>query len=127
MNRFVYIAIAVLIALAACSCSTIRYVEVPTVKVVHDTITESVTLRDSIHVVDHIYTQGDSVYRDRWHYIERRSTDTVFIAREVPVEVAKPYEVVVEKPLAWWQRLLQWVGGVCLLLLALKVGYSLRR
>lgn len=102
------VGIAVLVAFILCGCKSVH--EVP---VMHDTVYinndvyRNIEKHDSIYVHDSVWMtiKGDTVIVDRWHtrYKERvevdtmRVHDTVYKAKEVPVEVVKEKKVPV-----WW-------------------------
>lgn len=85
-----------------------RTVYVPVESVSHDTLymskveRDSVFLRDSVYLYDHI--QGDTVCRDkvvfRYIYRSRTSTDTVVAVRCDTVSVP----VTTVRELGWWER-----------------------
>jgi len=90
----------ILLCLLLTACGTGReYIRVPVEveKVRTDTVTKTLTKRDSIYIYDKEYVAiiGDTVYKELWHtkykYIER--TDT-FIETKVD---SIPYEVQVDK------------------------------
>lgn len=96
------ISLSICLLLLLCSCQSVRYVPIESVR------TEKVTEHDSIYleVLKHdsvlVRTQGDTVFVDRWHteYKDRwrdRWRDSVRVD-SVPV----PYPV--EKELSWWER-----------------------
>lgn len=101
-----------LVILLLCSCRSIQYVPVETVKT--NTEYRDRIQRDSIHVKDSVFmfVSGDTVFRDRWHteYKDRLVRDTVNIADTVKVEVPYP----VEKKLTGWQAFKMDVGGIAL-------------
>lgn len=94
-----------------------------------DSIFRALLQRDSVYVRDsvYIYVKGDTVtkyvektlykwrtctdtvYRDRWR------ADTLYIERTDSVTVEKP--VYIEKPIAWYNQGLIWLGRVAILVL----------
>lgn len=109
-----YIALApfmciIVLVLAICSCRSVKYVPVETVK--HDSIyinkvqVDSVYHRDSIYVVD----KGDTVflYKDRYIYKYKDRTDTLYVTKADSIHVPYP----VEKELTKWQQFQMYFGG----------------
>ena len=92
---------AVIILLAMCSCRSVRYVPVETVRT--DSVVVSTIQRDSVHLIDSVYVRekGDTVWMERYKYLyrDRVTHDTVRI----------PYPV--EMELTRWQRFKMDVGG----------------
>lgn len=80
-----------------------------------DTLYISKEKRDSIHVRDSIYVRekGDTIVLDRWHYeyVEKTLYDTVYISRTDSI----PVEVLVDKPLSWWDGTKVKFGGYALI------------
>lgn len=99
----------IVLVLAICSCRSVKYVPVETVK--HDSIyinkvqVDSVYHRDSIYVVD----KGDTVflYKDRYIYKYKDRTDTLYITNTYSIQVPYP----VEKELTKWQQFRMDFGG----------------
>lgn len=99
----------IVLVLAICSCRSVKYVPVETVK--HDSIyinkvqVDSVYHRDSIYVVD----KGDTVflYKDRYIYKYKDRTDTVYVTNTDSIHVPYP----VEKELTLWQQIKLELGG----------------
>lgn len=97
-------------------------VEVPRISVVekHDTIRDSISVKDSII----IQTKGDTILKDRWRTETKwrdrikvvNTTDTV--TQTVPVETVK----YVEKKLTPWQTTRLHFANVILILLGAFVG-----
>lgn len=106
------------------SCRQTKYIEKPVVVTVHDTIQDTRIEHDSIYITDtvreSITVSGDTVYRDREHvvtkYKERQIHDTSYVVNENVVEVPTIIEKVIEKPLKWHQKALQFLG--CLVVIA---------
>ena len=99
----------ILLALAICSCRSVKYVPVETVKT--DSVYVNKWHRDSVHVRDSVFVliKGDTVFRDRYKvvYLDKLVIDTFFIERVDTVRVPYP----VEKELTRWQRFKMDVGG----------------
>ena len=99
----------IVLVLAICSCRSVKYVPVETVK--HDSIyinkvqVDSVYHRDSIYVVD----KGDTVflYKDRYIYKYKDRTDTLYVTNTDSIHVPYP----VEKELSKWQQFRMDFGG----------------
>lgn len=99
----------IVLVLAICSCRSVKYVPVETVK--HDSIyinkvqVDSVYHRDSIYVVD----KGDTVflYKDRYIYKYKDRTDTLYVTNTYSIQVPYP----VEKELTRWQQFRMDFGG----------------
>ena len=99
----------IVLVLAICSCRSVKYVPVETVK--HDSIyinkvqVDSVYHRDSIYVVD----KGDTVflYKDRYIYKYKDRTDTLYVTNTYSIQVPYP----VEKELTKWQQFRMDFGG----------------
>ena len=74
--------------------------------------------RDSIYFYDkeHIYTQGDTVFVDKWRYRykDRIRVDSIIIrdSIQVPYPVEK---IVTVNKLHWWQKSLMWAGVAAVL------------
>lgn len=129
----VFIAVCLIMAFTSCS----RKVYLPVEHTVYRTDTLRVTqLRvDSIFYRDSIsLTQrGDTIfiekYRDRFRYLLQ--TDTLYQSKIDSIKVSEPYpvEVVKEipKPLAWWQKTLMWIGGLCLICFVALMYILIRR
>ena len=121
------------LCLTLCSCRTVKYVPVETVKT--DTLYQTKVERDSIHTHDSIYIhewqRGDTIYidRDRWHTLwrDRWRTDTVYRSHTDSIPVPFP----VEKPLSKWQQFCLDYGkvttGGTIALIAFAAIYGVRR
>jgi len=98
-----------IIMLVYCSCSSIKYVPVETIRTEYKT-RDSIRY-DSIYQRDSVYMQlkGDSVYLYKYKYLYRyltiNKTDTVLKADSIQV----PYPV--EKQLTKWQEIKIELGG----------------
>lgn len=95
------------------SCkTTIEYVPVP----IHhtDTVLCHSTVHDSIWIHDSTFIKekGDTVMVEKWHtkYVEKQVHDTTYVSKNDSVPVPYPVKEYVEKPLAWWQKTLMWLG-----------------
>lgn len=122
----VILGIVVLLIMSVCSCHTVRYVPVETVK--HDSLYLSTVSTDSVYIKDSVLImKGDTVTEYRWRYIYKYKDriDTVYVNRTDSVQVPYP----VEKKLSKWQQFRMDVGGyavvtVVVLVFAI-VGYFL--
>jgi hypothetical protein len=102
------IAIILIAASLACSCSPKVIEHVRTEYVYRDRIQRDTTfVHDSTYIKE--YVKGDSVkiieYRERYKYLYKyiNKTDTVAVHDTLSVE--KVREVKVERKLSWWQKL----------------------
>ena len=113
----ILIALAALMWLTSCKQTEIVTVE----KVRTDTTYITKFEHDSIHVHDSIRVseRGDSVIIDRWHtkYVESIRIDTLYQSKTDSIPVPYPVKEYVEKPLAWYERGLMFIGGSMLILL----------
>lgn len=57
---------------------------------------------------------------------QMQNSDTATRIREVEKPVPVEVEVEVEKPLAWWQKILMWIGSIAILAIAFLIIYTLR-
>jgi len=97
-----------------CSCGTLQYVPVETVRTEY----RDNYVRDSIFRYDSIFVKekGDTVFLERYRYLYRDKVvrDSVFLCDTVrvpyPVEVVKE----VKKPLSGWQNFQLWWGRIAL-------------
>lgn len=95
-----------------CSCDTVRYVPVESVRT--DSVYVERHHRDSVLIRDSIFVlmKGDTVYRDRYRlvYRDRFVRDTIRVNHTDTVRIPYP----VEKQLTGWQRVKMDIGGVLL-------------
>lgn len=105
-RKWLYLA---LIAIALCSCRSVKYVPVETVRT--DSIYMNKVQRDSIYRLDSIYIRekGDTVWMEKYKYIyrDRIVHDTMYINRTDSIRVPYP----VEKKLTRWQQMKLELGG----------------
>lgn len=92
-----------------CSCTSVRYVPVESVKT--DSIYINKVEVDSIYMQDSIYIKekGDTIYMYKYKYLNRYKllTDTMYVNRTDTI-----YNVVeIEKPLTKWQKVKLDLGG----------------
>ena len=94
---------------AICSCRSVKYVPVETVKT--DSIYISNVLRDSIYRLDSIYIRdkGDTVWVEKYKYlfVDKLRHDTLYLSRTDSIRVPYP----VEKELTRWQQMKLELGG----------------
>lgn len=101
----------VLLVSAVCSCRTVQYVPVETVRT--DSLYFNAVSTDSVYVKDSVLVvKGDTVTEYRWRYVYKYKdrTDTVYVSRTDSVQVPYP----VEKELSRWQQFKMNVGGYAL-------------
>lgn len=123
MKHLHYILITILLTSAICSCRSVRYIPVESIK--HDSIYITKEQRDSIYERDSIYVlvKGDTVfkYKDRFVYRDKVIRDTTYINHTDTI--TKVMEV--EKPLSRWQTIKLNLGGYMIGALALFIIYFL--
>lgn len=109
-------AVALLLILLS-SCKVTKYIEVPIET--HDTIVRIETLVDSVSRTDSVIVQmrGDTVYNERFRYIDRWrvKVDSIYVSKCDTITKIK--EVEVEKKLTLKQRFILATGGWLWLLL----------
>lgn len=128
----IILSLALCLMLVGCKTTT-KIVEVPIEKVVTKTdsiyITkvkvDSVFEKDSIYI--NTYVKGDTIYRDNYRFIsrwrDRVKLDTIYKTHTDTIKVEKAITIEVEKPLSWWQKVKQDVGGIAMgILVTLLVG-----
>ncbi|SCH30332.1 Uncharacterised protein [uncultured Bacteroides sp.] len=105
--------------LVLCSCRTIKYVPVETIKV--DTIYINKLQRDSIYMLDSVYVKekGDTVLIEKYKYLYRNKLvrDTMYISKTDSINV--PY--LVEKELTKWQQFRMDFGGWVIMIIAITI------
>ena len=121
--------IIILLASAICSCRSVKYVPVETVR--SDTLYVNRLQRDSVYVADSVFVRekGDTVRIVRTRYVDRWRvrTDTLRMVSNDTIRVPYP----VEKELTRWQRVKLDAGGIAIgvataALLAIVVWLVLR-
>ena len=128
----IILSLALCIIVVGCKTTT-KIVEVPVEKEVIKTdsiyITkvkvDSVFEKDSIYI--NTYVKGDTIYRDNYRFIsrwrDRVKLDTIYKTHTDTIKVEKAITIEVEKPLSWWQKVKQDVGGIAMgILVTLLVG-----
>ena len=114
----VCISLFIMFALCAMcsSCTTTEYV--PVIEYHTDTLKQTKVVHDSIHVKDstHVVWKDSIIKIEHWHteYVDHAVHDTTYISKTDTVPKPYPVETIkeVEKPLAWWQKTLMWLGGL---------------
>lgn len=108
------IIVAFVILLLMSGCTTTKYV--PVIEHKTDTLIQTRVQHDSVYQKDsiHIRESGDTVYFTRWRtqLVKNEVHDTTYISKTDSVPVPYPVTEYVEKPLAWWQETLMWMGVV---------------
>ena len=104
-----------------CSCRTVKYVPVETIKV--DTTYINKLQRDSIYMLDSVYVKekGDTVLFEKYKYLYRDKLvrDTMYISKVDSIQVPYP----VEKELTRWQQFRMNFGGlaVCIVVISILI------
>lgn len=112
MKKILYFIAIILLTSAICSCRSVRYVPVETVR--SDTLYVNRLHRDSVLVKDSVFVRekGDTVevfrtlFVDRW----RDRTDTVRAVSTDTIRVPYP----VEKELTRWEKTKLDIGGIAI-------------
>ena len=123
------VCLAFFIVFALCamcsSCTTTQYV--PVIEHHTDTLIQTKVVHDSIHVKDSTHVEWkDSIIKiEHWHteYVDHAVHDTTYISKTDTVPKPYPVETIkeVEKPLAWWQKTLMYLGGLLIVILGIWV------
>lgn len=115
--------IAITLLCAMCSCTSVKYVPVETVKT--DSIRVVNVQRDSVFVHDSVFIRekNDTVYLTRWKtiYKEHLKTDTIVEVRVDSVNTV----IEVEKPLTRMQSLKQDIGTGVLYALPILIAVGI--
>lgn len=104
-----------------CSCRTVKYVPVETVKV--DTTYINKLQRDSIYMLDSVYVKEieDTVLIEKYKYLYRDKLvrDTMYISKADSIQVPYP----VEKELTRWQQFRMYFGGwaMCIVVISILI------
>lgn len=104
-----------------CSCRTVKYIPVETIKV--DTSYINKLQRDSIYMLDSVYVKekGDTVLIEKYKYLYRDKLvrDTLYMAKTDSIQVPYP----VEKELTRWQRFRMDFGGwaMCIVVISILI------
>lgn len=109
VSRCITLAPFMCLLFVICSCRTVKYVPVETVKV--DTTYINKLQRDSIYMLDSVYVKekGDTVLIEKYKYLYRDKLvrDTLYMAKTDSIQVPYP----VEKELSQWQKICIKLGG----------------
>lgn len=118
--------IIVMILCAICTgCTTTQYI--PVIEHHTDTLIQTKVQKDSIYVHDSVTVsqKGDTVWVDRWHtkWVNHLEHDTTYVSKTDTVPVPYTVETIkeVEKPLAWWQKTLMWLGVAMIGIIAVRI------
>lgn len=104
-----------------CSCRTVKYIPVETIKV--DTSYINKLQRDSIYMLDSVYVKekGDTVLIEKYKYLYRDKLvrDTLYMAKTDSIQVPYP----VETELTRWQRFRMDFGGwaMCIVVISILI------
>ena len=120
-----------LLLLLCCSCTKrvyeTQYIEQPVY--LHDTLRSTIYSHDTTIVKDSVFLaiNGDTIVRERYNTIERIKVahDTIMRFVEKPVEVVSTKQVckqVEVNRIYWWQKLLMWMGGICVVVIGIMVN-----
>lgn len=112
-----------------CSCRTVKYVPVETIKV--DTTYINKLQRDSIYMLDSVYVKekGDTVLIEKYKYLYRDKLvrDTLYMAKTDSIQVPYP----VEKELTRWQQFRidfgGWAIGIVIIAIFVMVVWMIYR
>ena len=116
--------LVVFAVMAMCSsCTTTQYV--PVIEHQTDTLIVTQHQRDSIWMHDSIRVteKGDTVRIEKWHtkYVQKEVHDTTYISKRDTIPQPYPITEYVEKPLAWWQKTLMYLGGLLIVIFGIWV------
>ena len=111
--------LVVLLILFACSCRSIKYVEVPSIKTENEYIDrwhrDSVYIKDSVMVM----VKGDTIVKDRWRVVwkEKLIKDTIYVSNTDTL-----YKVTeTERELTKWQRTKMSLGETMIIFIIIAV------
>lgn len=111
--------LVVLLILFACSCRSIKYVEVPSIKTEKEYIDrwhrDSVYIKDSVMVM----VKGDTIVKDRWRVVwkEKLIKDTIYVSNTDTL-----YKVTeTERELTKWQRTKMSLGETMIIFIIIAV------
>lgn len=112
-----------------CSCRTVKYVPVETIKI--DTTYINKLQRDSIYMLDSVYVKekGDTVLIEKYKYLYRDKLvrDTLYMAKTDSIQVPYP----VEKELTRWQQFRinfgGWAIGIVIIAIFVMVVWMIYR
>ncbi len=111
--------LVVLLILFACSCRSIKYVEVPSIKTEKEYIDR--WRRDSVYIKDSVMVmvKGDTIVKDRWRVVwkEKLIKDTIYVSNTDTL-----YKVIeTERELTKWQRTKMSLGETMIIFIIIAV------
>lgn len=121
VSRCITLAPFMCLLFVICSCRTVKYVPVETVKI--DTTYINKLQRDSIYMLDSVYVKekGDTVLIEKYKYLYRDKLvrDTMYISKADSIQVPYP----VEKELTRWQQFRMDFGGwaMCIVVISILI------
>lgn len=121
VSRCITLAPFMCLLFVICSCRTVKYVPVETIKV--DTTYINKLQRDSIYMLDSVYVKekGDTVLIEKYKYLYRDKLvrDTMYISKVDSIQVPYP----VEKELTRWQQFRMYFGGwaMCIVVISILI------
>lgn len=121
VSRCITLAPFMCLLFVICSCRTVKYVPVETIKV--DTTYINKLQRDSIYLLDSVYIKEkeDTVLIEKYKYLYRDKLvrDTLYMAKTDSIQV--PYSV--EKELTRWQQFRMDFGGwaMCIVVISILI------
>ncbi len=121
VSRCITLAPFMCLLFVICSCRTVKYVPVETIKV--DTTYINKLQRDSIYMLDSVYVKekGDTVLIEKYKYLYRDKLvrDTMYISKADSIQVPYP----VEKKLTRWQQFRMDFGGwaMCIVVISILI------
>lgn len=129
VSRCIMLAPFICMLFVICSCRTVKYVPVETIKV--DTTYINKLQRDSIYMLDSVYVKekGDTVLIEKYKYLYRDKLvrDTLYMAKTDSIQVPYP----VEKELTRWQQFRidfgGWAIGIVIIAIFVMVVWMIYR
>lgn len=121
VSRCITLAPFMCLLFVICSCRTVKYIPVETIKV--DTTYINKLQRDSIYMLDSVYVKekGDTVLIEKYKYLYRDKLvrDTMYISKADSIQVPYP----VEKELTKWQQFRMYFGGwaMCIVVISILI------
>lgn len=121
VSRYITLAPFMCLLFVICSCRTVKYIPVETIKV--DTTYINKLQRDSIYMLDSVYVKekGDTVLIEKYKYLYRDKLvrDTMYISKVDSIQVPYP----VEKELTRWQQFRMDFGGwaMCIVVISIVI------
>lgn len=121
VSRCITLAPFMCLLFVICSCRTVKYIPVETIKV--DTTYINKLQRDSIYMLDSVYVKekGDTVLIEKYKYLYRDKLvrDTMYISKVDSIQVPYP----VERELTRWQQFRMYFGGwaMCIVVISILI------